>query len=71
MQQIFGTKIRTKGVITVFPFFTFYSNYLSDENEPHLRDVPAAGTYEKSLSSLIFLSFGIFLLISINEHLSI
>jgi len=48
----------------------FYSNYLSDENEPHLREVPAAGTYEKSLSSLIFLSFGIFLLNSVNEHLT-
>ena len=32
--------------------------------------MPAAGTYEKSLSSLIFLSFGIFLLNSVNEHLS-
>ena len=28
------------------------------------------GTYEKSLSSLIFLSFGIFLLNSVNEHLT-
>ena len=54
-----------------FLFFSrFYSNYLSDENEPHLREVPAAGTYEKSLSSLIFLSFGIFLLNSVNEHLT-
>ena len=32
--------------------------------------MPAAGTYEKSLSSLIFLSFGIFLLNSVNEHLT-
>lgn len=44
---------------------------MADENEPQLSDVPKAGTYEKSLSSLIFLSFGIFLLNSVNEHLSL
>merc|ERR1739844_249844 len=48
----------------------FYANYLADENEPQLNDGPTPGTYEKSLSSLIFLSFGIFLLNSVNEHLT-
>merc|ERR1712223_2239015 len=48
----------------------FYANYLADENEPQLNDRPTPGTYEKSLSSLIFLSFGIFLLNSVNEHLT-
>lgn len=48
----------------------FYANYMADENEPQISDVPKAGTYEKSLSSLIFLSFGIFLLNSVNEHLT-
>ena len=47
--------------------FRFYANYLSDDNEPVLTP---EGTYEKSLSSLIFLSFGIFLLNSVNEHLT-
>ena len=51
-------------------FYRFYANYLADENEPQLSDRPAPGTYEKSLSSLIFLSFGIFLLNSVNEHLT-
>merc|ERR1712109_149424 len=48
----------------------FYANYLADENEPQLNDRPTPGTYEKSLSSLVFLSFGIFLLNSVNEHLT-
>jgi hypothetical protein len=48
----------------------FYSNYLADENEPVLSERPVPGTYEKSLSSLIFLSFGIFLLNSVNEHIT-
>merc|ERR1719273_1675617 len=48
----------------------FYNNYLDDENEPQLNDGPTPGTYEKSLSSLIFLSFGIFLLNSVNEHIT-
>ena len=51
-------------------FCRFYANYLADENEPQLSDKPTPGTYEKSLSSLIFLSFGIFLLNSVNEHLT-
>ncbi len=46
----------------------FYANYLTDESEGQLT--PAPGTYEKSLSSLIFLSFGIFLLNSVNEHIT-
>ena len=54
----------------IYVFFRFYSNYLADENEPSLSELPVAGTYEKSLSSLVFLSFGIFLLNSVNEHLT-
>ena len=50
--------------------YRFYNNYLDDETEPQLNDGPTPGTYEKSLSSLIFLSFGIFLLNSVNEHLT-
>ena len=43
---------------------------MADDNEPQLNDAPVPGTYEKSLSSLIFLSFGIFLLNSVNEHIT-
>ena len=51
-------------------FFRFYASYLSEESDPQLSELPVPGTYEKSLSSLIFLSFGIFLLNSVNEHLT-
>ena len=37
------------------------------EPRPQLYPIPERGLYEKSISSLIFLSFGIFLLNSVND----
>ena len=73
MFYIFSTITATFNPVITQPlsyFCRFYANYLADENEPQLNDRPTPGTYEKSLSSLIFLSFGIFLLNSVNEHLT-
>ena len=47
----------------------FYNNYLMSEDTMGESNnvVPVSGVYEKSLSSLLFLAFGIFLLNSVNE----
>lgn len=46
----------------------FYNNYLMSEDTMIENNVlPVNGVYEKSISSLLFLAFGIFLLNSVNE----
>ncbi len=59
--------MNTSSLITVTITLRYLSESADDSDDEELNGFPSNPVHEKSLSSLLFLSFGIFLLNSVNK----